>query len=471
MDFTDVCFAGVAGQWELLRSGRVTSVELVGAYLDRVRRLDGRLNAFRSVFAEQARDAAVRADARRAAGEDGPLLGVPVVVKEDTDLAGLPTTMGSDAVTTPAPADAEAVSRLKRAGAVVIGRTRAPELCLWPFTETEHAGATRNPWSLGHSPGGSSGGAAAAVAAGLGAAALGSDGGGSIRFPAAATGLYGLKPQRGRVSLFPHGEVWTGLSVAGPITRTVADAALLLDVLHGPMPGDRHAALPPATTFAQAAATRPGRLRIGVSRRPWPVGGRLDPWVRDAVIGTARLLVDLGHRVELVEPPLVDPTGMFGFGPRYLASAARAAGEVDQPGRLAATTRAVAAFGRVYGDPVVAAARRYGERIEAKVNRVFDEVDLLLSPVTPRPPLRIGELWGKPWLVTLLGAQRFAAYTTLWNLTGNPAASVPAGWTDGGLPLAVQLVGRQHDEATVLAVSAQLEDARPWADARPPTAG
>lgn len=471
MDLTDVCFAGVVGQLELLRAGRVSSVELVTAYLDRIARLDGGLNAFRLVFAEQAREEAVRADARRAAGEDGPLLGVPIVVKEDTDLAGLPTTMGTDAVTRVARQDAEAVARLRRAGAVVLGRTRAPELCLWPFTESRFAGATRNPWSSRHSPGGSSGGGAAAVAAGLAAAALGSDGGGSIRLPAAATGLYGLKPQRGRVSLAPHGEVWTGLSVAGPITRTVADAALLLDVLHGPVPGDVDAALPPVSTFAAAAAGRPGRLRVGVALRPWPVGGRVEWVVRDAVRRTARVLADLGHRVELREPPLADPTAMLSFGPRFVHSAAVAAADVDVPQRLSASTRSVAAFGRLYSPGVVAASRRYGERVAARVNTVFDDVDVVLSPVTPRPPLRIGELADRPWLVTLLAAQRFAAFTTLWNLAGNPAASVPAGWTEDGLPLAVQVVGRPHDEATVLALSAQLELERPWAELRPPTAG
>jgi amidase len=471
MDLTDVCFAGVTEQLALLRSGRVSSVELVTAYLDRIARLDGETNAFRLVFAEQARDEAVRADARRTAGDDLPLLGVPMAVKEDTDLAGLPTTVGTHAVTRVAARDAEVVRRLRSAGAVIIGRTRAPELCLWPFTETEFGGVTRNPWSPAHSPAGSSGGSAAAVAAGLVSAALGSDGGGSIRLPAAATALYGLKPQRGRVSLAPHGQVWTGLAVAGPITRTVADAALLLDVLHGPVAGDVHVAPAPALPFADAAARDPGRLRIGVALRPWPVGGRVTPAVRDAVLESARLLAGLGHRVELREPPLADPTGMFSFAPRYVRSAADAAADVDQPERLAPLTRSVAAFGRRYSPTIVSAARRYGTRVSTRVNRVFDDVDVLLSPVTPRPPLRIGELTRGGWFATLLAAQRFTAFTTLWNLTGNPAASVPAGWTDDGLPLAVQVIGRTDDEATVLAVSAQLEQARPWATRRPPTAG
>jgi amidase len=353
---------------------------------------------------------------------------------------------------------------------VIVGRTRAPELCLWPFTETDFAGATRNPWSLAHSPAGSSGGAAAAVAAGLVAAAIGSDGGGSIRLPAAATGLFGLKPQRGRVSLSPHGEVWQGLSVAGPLTRSVTDAALLLDVLHGPMPGDLHAAKPPARPFAEAVALDTGRLRIGVSLRPWPVGGRVDPVVRDAVQDTARLLAGMGHRVAYREPPLADPTGMLSFAPRYVRCAADALADVDDPERLMKSTRSVAAFGRRYPDRVITAAKKHSATVAARVNRVFDDVDVLLSPVTPRPPLRVGELSRHGWFTMLLAAQRFTAFTTLWNLTGNPAASVPAGHTDDGLPLAVQVIGRPHDEATVLAVARALERQRPWADARPPTA-
>lgn len=454
MDSVEVCFAGVTGQLELLRAGRVSSVGLVSACLDRIARLDPGLNAFRLVFGQRAREEAAAADARRAAGGDGPLLGVAVAVKEDTDIEGLPTTSGTDAVTRVAARDAEVVARLRAAGAVVVGRTRAPELCLWPFTQSRGGGVTRSPWDREFSPGGSSGGAAAAVAAGLVSAALGSDGGGSIRLPAAATGLFGLKPQRGRVSLAPHDEVWTGLSVAGPITRSVADAALLLEVLTG----------------LEFPVREPGRLRVGVMSRPWPVGGRVDGRVRDAVVSSARVLAGLGHRVVLVEPPLVDPTGMLSFAPRYLRSAADTAAAVDEPARLSDSTRAVAALGRLYSPAVVSAARRYSERIAARVNSVFDDVDVLLGPVTPRPPLRVGELADRNWLGLLLGAQRFTAFTTLWNVAGNPAASVPAGFTAGGLPLAVQVVGRPDDEATVLGVSAQLERERPWADRRPPTA-
>ncbi|MFD3482737.1 amidase [Streptomyces sp. NPDC058665] len=463
----DLCFSSVRDQLTALREGRVTSAALVDAYLARIDRLDGTLNAFRLVFADAARRAAGEADARRAAGEDAPLLGVPIAVKEETDLAGLPTTNGTDGVTTVAGKDAEIVSRLRRAGAIILGRTRAPELCLWPFTQTYFAGPTRNPWSLEHSPGGSSGGAAAAVAGGLVSAALGSDGGGSLRMPASATGLFGLKPQRGRVSPAPYDEVWTGLSVAGPLTRTVSDSALLLDVLHGPAPGDRHIARPPDRTFAEAAASGPGRLRVGLSLRPWPVGGRLDPRVEDAVRGMADAIAELGHEVVRVEPPLTDRTGMLSYGPRYLHSIASSAAVLDEPRRLSSSTRRLAALGRLHPPAVIAAARRYSDRVAARANRVFDTVDVLLTPVTPRPPLRVGELYERGWLTTLLGAQRYTAFVTLWNLAGNPAAVVPAARTHDGLPLGAQLVGRPHDESTLLALSAQLEAEHPWSRPRP----
>ncbi len=469
MDGADVWFAGVAGQSELLRSGVMSSVGLVEGCLERIARLDGRWNAFRTVFADTAVAEARAADARRAGGEDAPLLGIPVAVKEDTDVAGWPTTVGTDAVTRVAGADAEVVARLRRAGAVIVGRTRAPELCLWPFTESPSGGVTRNPWDLAFSPGGSSGGAAAAVAGGLVAAAVGSDGGGSIRLPASSTGLFGLKPARGRVSLAPHSQVWTGLSVAGPITRTVLDAALMLDVLARPVPGDTDAAAAAVLSFADAARRDPVRLRIGVALRPWPVGGRPDPAVRRAVLATARVLAGAGHQVVMRELPWVDPTAMGSFAPRYGVSAARAVADVDQPERLAASTRAVAALGRVYC-PVLPAAMRYSRRVERRVNRVFDDVDVLLSPVMPRTALRIGEWAGRSWLGMSLAAQRFVGYTALWNVTGNPAASVPAGWSDRGLPLAVQVIGRPDDEVTVLGVAGQVERARPWADVRPPTA-
>ncbi|MFI9007646.1 amidase family protein [Actinosynnema sp. NPDC053489] len=454
MDLTDACFAGAARQAELLRSGTLTSRDLVAECLRRIDRHDRALNAFRLVFAERALAEAADADARLARGETAPLLGVPVAVKEDLALAGLPTTRGTAAVDTPAPADAEVVRRLRAAGAVVVGRTRMPELGLWPYTESSWAGATRNPWSPDHSPGGSSGGSATAVAAGLVGAAVGTDGAGSIRIPAAGTGLFGLKPRRDLVPLAPERDVWGGLVAAGPITRHVADAALLLDVL---APGHDHA----------SAVTDGRALRIAVSLRPWGPGIGVHPEVRDAVLDTAGLLADLGHDVTRVDPDLHDLTGPAAFAARYLHSAAAGEQALDRPDRLDARTRAVAALGRALPAPLVRAAHARTAALTRDANRLFDDHDLLLTPVLTRPPLRVGEWDRLPTVAALLAAARMTTFLHLWNVTGNPAASVPAGHTRTGLPLAVQLVAAPDGERTILTAAGQLQRARPWTDRHP----
>jgi amidase len=456
MDLTDACFAGAARQAELLRSGEITSRDLVAECLRRIDRHDRVLNAFRLVFADRALADAGHADARRARGEDAPLLGVPVAVKEDLALAGLPTTRGTAAVETTAAADAEIVRRLRAAGAVVVGRTRMPELGLWPYTESTWAGATRNPWSPAHSPGGSSGGSAAAVAAGLVGAAIGTDGAGSIRIPSACTGVFGLKPQRDHVPLTPDRDVWNGLVSAGPITRHVADAALLLDVL---APGTDHT----------GAVTETRTLRIAVSLRTWGPGIPVDPEVRDAVLDTAGLLADLGHDVTRIDVDQHDLTGPAWFAVRYLHSAATTGGDLDRPDRLDARTRTIAALGRALPAPVVRAALARTAELTEHADRIFDDHDLLLTPVLTRPPLRVGEWDRRPTLAALLSAARMTTFLQLWNVTGNPAAAVPAGHTRTGLPLAVQLVGPTADHRTVLAAAGQLERARPWTDRRPPT--
>ncbi|GGM91577.1 putative amidase AmiB2 [Lentzea pudingi] len=467
MELTELCFAGVARQAHAVRSGEVTAHDLVAEHLHRIERIDQRLNAFRLVFAEQALTEAARADERRAAGEDLPLLGVPIAVKEDIALAGLPTTKGTNAARTPQPADAAIVTRLREAGAVIIGRTRMPELGLWPFTESSWAGPTRNPWSLTHSPGGSSGGSAAAVAAGLAAAAIGTDGAGSIRIPSAVTGLFGLKPQRGRISLAPEPQMLGGLVVAGPLTRTVADWALVADQIHGAAPGDAHVAHPPRTSFTQAARTDPGRLRIGVSLRPWGPGIALADEVRDVVQDTAALLTDLGHDVVRLDPPMRDVTASTQFAARYLHNAHLARQGMELPDLVEPRTRAVGELGRRVPRATARWAAKDDAALTAYANRVFASIDVLLTPALTRPPIRVGEWDGRNVVTALLAASHYTTFLPLWNIVGNPAASVPAGRTSTGLPLAVQLVGRQHDECTLLSVSAQLERARPWADRIP----
>src|SRR3984893_10756286 len=300
MDSLDLAYAGIARQAELIAAGEVSSRELVELYLERIARHDGRLNAFRVLFDERARLEAEPADARRGAGGGRPLLGVPLAVKDDIDVAGEVTAWGSNATEVPAAADAEVVRRLREAGAVIIGKTNVPELTIWPFTESATFGATRNPWDLQRAPGGSSGGSAAAVAAGLIGAALGSDGAGSIRIPAAWCGLFGLKPQRDRVPVSPKVKPWYGLSVNGALTRSVTDTGLFLDVAaNAPSNG----AEADAGVFAQAAAMSPGRLRIAYSRRiPPGVLKRLDGDADGALTSTVELLRSLGHELSEQDP-------------------------------------------------------------------------------------------------------------------------------------------------------------------------
>src|SRR4051812_26981810 len=269
MDSLDLAYAGVARQAALVRAAEVSPTELVELYLRRIERLEPRLNAFRVVFAERALAEARLAEGRRGAGEERSLLGVPIAVKDNIDVAGEHTAMGSHAYGGPAKADSEIVRRLKAAGAIIVGKTMLSELAIFPWTEPAAWGMTRNPWAIDErTAGGSSGGSGSAVAAGLVAGAHASDGGGSIRIPAAVAGAFGLKPQRGRVSLMPDAQHWHGLSQAGAITRRVLDTALWLDAVAGPAPGDAHSAPPLDRSFAEAATSAPGRLRIAVSAKP-----------------------------------------------------------------------------------------------------------------------------------------------------------------------------------------------------------
>ena len=464
MSDDELAWAGVAGQAAAVAAGDVASRELVSGALERIQRLDGRLNAFTVVLADQALREADERDA--ATGAPGPLHGVPVAVKEELDVAGQVTTYGGRGNSAPAAADAEVVRRLRAAGAVVVGKTNMPEFGAWPFTESVAHGITRNPWHLCHSPGGSSGGTAAAVAAGLVPAGLGGDGGGSIRIPSACCGLFGLKPQRGRVTMSPHAHGWWALSTTGPLTRSVLDSALVYDVIRGTLPVDRWHAEDPASSFVQAAQADPRPLRIGWTTKPVTLGVRPHPDNVAAVADTAELLRALGHTVEETDPGYPDPSAAF--VPQFFAGIRTGADGVEHPERLERRTRETVRLGAWVRPAVREWAIRQGERVAAKANRVFERYDVLLTPaIAPRPP-QVGVLDGVGSVRASLHAMPMIAYTALWNVTGNPAASVPAGLGADGLPLAVQLVGRPHDETTLLTLSAELERARPWAQHRPP---
>jgi amidase len=392
-------------------------------------------------------------------------LGVPVALKDNVDVAGELTTYGTSADGSPAAEDAEIVKRLRAAGAVILGKTHLPELAVYPWTESATFGVTRNPWDPTRTTGGSSGGSGAAVAAGLAAAGMASDGGGSIRIPAACCGLYGLKPQRGRVSLMPDPEHWYGLSVFGSVTRSVLDSALWLDVISGRAEGDAEVARPPASTFVEAAQTAPGKLRIAVSTATGPPPVKVKPEVEQAVEATADLLRSLGHEVERRDPAYGAILPLF--MPRWLRGIHDDAMRLPHPERLERRIRRLVAAGRLIGPGVVARARAAEPGYAARLGEVFRDFDVLLTPTIPSPPWPVLKFEGRSVVPATLGASEITPFTLPWNVTGQPAASVPAGFTDNGLPLAVQLIGRPHDETTLLSLSAQLEAERPWADRRP----
>jgi amidase len=454
-DAAELAFAGIARQAELVRNGDVSSADLVELHLERIARLDPELNAFRVVFAERARAEAAQADARLGAGDSGrPLLGVPVAVKDNVHVAGEVTAMGSNAYGAPAEADSEVVTRLRAAGAIVIGKTHMSELAIFPFTESIAWGQTRNPWDRGHSAGGSSGGSGVAVAAGLVGAAYASDGGGSIRIPASVSGLFGLKPQRGRVPLLPDLEHWYGLSAAGAVTRTVLDTALWLDVVADGAPG-----------FVAAASADPGRLRVALSFKPSSLV-RVDQRVRVAVEGVAGALRRLGHEVVERDPDYGELAPLF--LPRWLAGIRDDARALPHPERLEKRTRQLARIGRLTGDRAVSRARAAEQERAARINAIFDDVDVLLTPTLPSPPDPLGRFDGRSLAATVMGVAGMVGFTQAWNVTGQPAASIPAPVPEGSLPIGAQLVGRPDDEATLLSLSAQLERELGWPDRSPP---
>jgi amidase len=463
----DVAFAGAARQAEMVRAGEVSPSELVRMSLARIERLDPELNAFRKVFAEKALLEADQAEARLRAGEERPLLGVPIAIKDEVDVAGEINMRGTDGFVEPAKEDSEMVRRLREAGAIVVGLTRLPELAICGFTESATQGVTRNPWNPQRTPGGSSGGSAAAVAAGLVPIASAGDGGGSIRIPASSCGLFGLKPSRGRISLAPLLDGWTGLAVLGCLSRTVLDTALWLDVTAG---GSREAEAPPPPerSFVESAKAAPGKLRVAWSvaapRAAAPPAVSED--VKEAARGTAELLASLGHEVSQRDPDW----GGIGNNvtPRFLRGVSETVDEVSHPERLERRTRGFGTLGRRLPDGVFERAMRGRAADARRVNAIFDYCDVLITPVMGGTALPVRRWEGQGALRTVLGMSRFYPYCVPWNHLGNPAMAVPAGFDAGGMPLSVQVIGRPGDEATLLSLAAQLEAERPWADQRPP---
>jgi len=468
MDAAELAFAGISRQAELLRSREVSPRELVELYLERIERLDPQLNSFRVVMGEEALAEAATAEERLGRGEDGALLGVPIAIKDNVDVTGELTSFGSAGFDGEASEDSEVVKRLRAAGAIVIGKTNLPELAICGFTESEAWGATRNPWNTDHTPGGSSGGSGAAVAAGLVGAAHASDGAGSIRFPAANCGLFGLKPQRDRVSLAPDQEHWHGLSVYGCVSRTVLDTALFLDVTSGPMPSDPSPPPAPERPFVESARTPPGKLRVAIAKKPTRLVA--PPHSDEEALGTAdeigETLRSLGH--EVFEQELDYGSAGDHFMPRYLRGILEEVRGVPHPERLEARTRGFARIGRLVPERLLRRARRLEASDRERIGAIYEKADVVLTPVMALPPIEVGHFEGKGALRTLIGMSRIYLYGAVWNHTGQPAAVIPAGRNRDGLPVAAMLVGRQNDESTLLSLSAQLEAERRWFEDRPP---
>jgi amidase len=450
---------GLGEQVAMVATGGVSSRELVEDSLRRTEAAQRELNAFRVIRAEEALAEAEEADRRIAAGDGAPLLGVPVAIKDDVDLAGHPTLFGCGGTCPPAGHDAELVRRLRQAGAIVIGKTHAPEVGQWSFTEGPSFGATRNPWSLAHTPGGSSGGAAAAVAAGLVPVAIGSDGAGSIRIPAAWTGLVGLKPQRGRISTLPDPEAFNGLTCFGPLARSAVDAAVLLDAVEGNAPGDRHCPPPPREPYAEAAAREPRALRVALSfATPFGVADQVDPEHRAATEAFAERLRELGHTVTPADPDYglvgaaIIPRGMAGVD-GWLRE------RVSDRSNLEPRTRTHARLGRLLSGPPLRAARAAEPALRRRIGRIFDRFDVVLTPTTAKPPAEIYELDGRGYWATSTAISAACPFGFAWNVVGWPGISVPAGKTGSGLPIGAQLLGPECGEAALLEIAGSVERA------------
>jgi len=451
----------------MLAGGELGAVELLDSTLRGIEASQSSLNAFRLLCPEGAREDAREAERCLAAGQRLPLLGVPIAIKDDMDLAGEPTAFGCQGEFEPCGADGEVARRLRAAGAVIVGKTNTPEIGQWPFTEGPAFGATRNPWSPAHSPGGSSGGSAAAVAAGLLPAAVGSDGAGSIRIPAAWTHLVGLKPQRGRVSTWPAPESFNGLTSYGPLARTVGDAALLLDVLAGNVAGDLHSPPPPRKPFAAAASRDPGPLRIALALNV-PFSGspaRLDPVVGEAVEGLAATLEGLGHGIEPVDVPYGLAPGAS-IMPRSMVGIRDWTRRAPDRSRLDPRTRHAARLGRALR-PLLGPAHLAERLARRRVGGVFRRFDVILAPTTAQPPLPIGACEGLGSWETDKRIVAACPFAWPWNVLGWPGLNVPVGFSPDGLPLGAQLLGPANSEALLLSLGAQLERERRWHEHRP----
>lgn len=454
----------------------VSSTELVSHYLDRISRLDDRIGAFVTVTADAALRQAAQADRAVLAGDPlPPLHGVPIAIKDLNLTAAVPTKFGSAVFADFVPqVDDHVVRLLREAGTISLGKTATPELGLPCYTETDLGPAARTPWDTSRSAGGSSGGAAAAVAAGFLPIAQGSDGGGSIRIPASVTGLFGIKTSRGRISRGPVDADSSGLSVLGPLARTVRDAAAFLDATAVPQPGDPHWAppLPAGETFLAWCDREPARLRIGRYIEPPIPGAEVDPEPRIAWEKASALLAELGHEVVDITMPIA-PQTVTAFETVWAVAAHGAPIPPEREAELRPLTRYLRERGRGISGPQYAAALStlaIASRQQIVQTAAFDAILTPTLAMTPRP---VGWFCGTAEAPVdpaedFHRQKMFTPFTAVYNASGQPVVNVPLHMSAEGLPVGVMLVGRPAGDAALLALSAQIEAAAPWIDRHPP---
>ncbi|HEY7629585.1 MAG TPA: amidase [Thermoleophilaceae bacterium] len=459
----------------MVRSGEVSARELVEASLARIDELDDRVNAFTLVD----RDGALAAADAISAGDERPFAGVPIGIKDlAAPVKGLVMSMGSELFGDYTPDyDAHVVRRIRDAGFVIVGKTSSPELGIIPVTEPRRFGPTRNPWNLERTPGGSSGGSAAAIAAGMVPVAHGSDGGGSIRIPSACCGLVGLKPSRGRISRGPDlGDAV--LSTDGMLTRTVEDCARTLDLLAGYEQGDATWAPPPDEPFVNAVGRDPGKLRFGLITKP-PIEAPIDPMSERAVHDAAELLRGLGHEVVEVDPPwgresdahllalfTVLYAANIGLG---VAFGGMVSGREPKPELMEKLTWEMFQRGLAQNSIEYMGALSQLQSYTRELVGFMVDFDMLMTPALAQRPLEIGDIEpdGDEPLVEFARTGQFTPFTAVFNVTGQPAISLPLFHGDDGMPLAVQFAGKPVGEAALLSLAAQLERETDWANRRP----
>ena len=480
------------GLAELVRKRKVSPAELVEEAIQRIEAHNPKLNAVINKLYERARNTA-KSDL-----PDGPFKGVPFLMKDlMATLEGIPTSAGNELwKDIPAKVDSELARRWMKSGVIVVGKSNTPEFGLTPYTENETFGPARNPWDTERTPGGSSGGSAAAIAARIVPMASGGDGGGSIRIPSSACGLFGIKPTRGRTPTGPElGESWEGFAIEHVLTRSVRDSAAMLDATQGPDIGAAYI-IPEAGPFLKEVGKKPGKLKIAVTTKPM-LGKNVHADCVAGVEETVKLLEELGHEVVEASPVIDGEVYSLAFLTIVAANAradieeaAEAAGKKVSVDDFDVSTFGMGLFGTILKASEYARAIRYLQKVSREIGRFFEDYDVLLTPVLNQPPVKIGELapaaseqamikmigrTGAKWVLDAMGIIKplaaqtfeFIPWTPVFNVTGQPAMSVPLHWNEADLPIGMHFVGHWGDEATLFRLAGQLEKAKPWADKVP----